>query len=59
MFVATVVIQNWQIAVIVVGGLAIVAMVFCLVGLCFACQNSKQKGIVHVVCVCVCCVVSE
>ncbi|XP_064382756.1 receptor-type tyrosine-protein phosphatase F-like [Halichondria panicea] len=38
-----VVIENWQIAVIVVGGLAIVAMVFCLVGLCFACQSSKQK----------------
>ena len=41
---AAVFIPDWAIAVIVVGVLAIVALVFCFLGLCFACHTSNQKG---------------
>lgn len=34
---------DWAIAVIVVGVLALVAVVFCLIGLCFACHTGSSK----------------
>ena len=47
-------IADWVIAVIVVGVLAMVALVFCLMGVFFACHTSQSKGGGVCVCVCVC-----
>ena len=33
---------DWAIAVIVVGVLAVVALVFCFIGICFACNTGKS-----------------
>ncbi len=37
-------VPDWGIAVIVVGILALVALIFCLIGVCFACQSTKKTG---------------
>lgn len=41
---AAISIPDWAIAVIVVGVLAIIALVFCFLGVCFACHTSNHKG---------------
>jgi hypothetical protein len=38
-------IPDWGIAVIVVGALLFVALIFCFLGLCFACQTSQSKNV--------------
>ena len=48
------VIPDWGIAVIVVGVLALVALMFCLIGVCFACQSSKKGEGRMSVCLSIC-----
>ena len=38
-------VPDWGIAVIVVGALLLVALIFCFLGLCFACQTSQSKNV--------------
>ena len=37
------VLPDYAIAVIVIGALILLAVVFCGIGICFACSNSKSK----------------
>ena len=37
------VLPDYAIAVIVIGALILLAVVFCGIGVCFACSNSKNK----------------
>lgn len=44
---SNVVVPDWAVAVIVVGALVIFAMMFCLLGFCFACNTSRNKDLIY------------
>ena len=43
LFFCTVDVPDWGIAVVVVGVLALIALVFCFMGVAFACQNNRKS----------------